>query len=173
MDIKELLKTRQSKRITQSIADYLIEKPQDLPILLNLIENGDIITSQYASWPLSVIAETNSELLYPYSSKIISFLELPNKHSAVKRNTYRALQYFTSFNEKNEGKLLNLAFIDFENINQPIAVRMFSMQIIYNLSKKYPEIQNELKQLILIQFEDESAGFKSRGRRILKKINAQ
>lgn len=45
------------------------------------------------------------------------------------------------------------------------------MTAIFNLSAKYPEIKPELKLLIEMQLPNGSAGFISRGKKILKKLN--
>ena len=44
------------------------------------------------------------------------------------------------------------------------------MTVLGNLVKKYPEIKNELKYVIEEQFADQTAGFRSRGKKILKAI---
>jgi hypothetical protein len=44
------------------------------------------------------------------------------------------------------------------------------MTVLFNIVKKYPELKDELKMSIEDQLPYGSAGFKSRGRRILKSL---
>jgi len=45
------------------------------------------------------------------------------------------------------------------------------MQIIFNLSKTYPEIKPEFALIIQEEMPRNSTGFKNRGSKILKKLN--
>ena len=51
-----------------------------------------------------------------------------------------------------------------------IAVKAYSMEIIYKLSTIYPELANELSATINIIEGEGSAGIKARGKIILKKL---
>jgi hypothetical protein len=51
-----------------------------------------------------------------------------------------------------------------------IAVKAYSMEILYKSTVKYPELANELATSIRILMEEGSAGVTSRGRAILKKL---
>jgi hypothetical protein len=51
---------------------------------------------------------------------------------------------------------------------ETIAVRCFSMTVLTNLSKEYPEIKNELRAMIEgILVQKASAGFRTRARKVL------
>ena len=66
---------------------------------------------------------------------------------------------------------LNNAFFKLLNsYTEPFAVKAFSMTIIYNLTKKYPDIVPELKASITALLPNGSMGIKSRGNKILKAI---
>ena len=52
-----------------------------------------------------------------------------------------------------------------------IAIKAYSMEILFNLTKVYPELANELVPVIQILTEDGSAGILARSTYILKKIN--
>jgi len=57
--------------------------------------------------------------------------------------------------------------------SRPVVIKAFSLTTLYNLSKFYPEIKNELKLIIQERWDHETAAFKSRGRHILKQLNAK
>jgi hypothetical protein len=49
-------------------------------------------------------------------------------------------------------------------------VKVFGMTVLANLCEKLPELKNELRIIIEDQMPYGSAGFKSRGSKILKKL---
>lgn len=53
------------------------------------------------------------------------------------------------------------------NKKEAVAIRVFSMQIVANLSQKYLEIRNELKVIIEDELPYAKPAFVSRGRKIL------
>jgi hypothetical protein len=66
-----------------------------------------------------------------------------------------------------------LADFCFKTLNSgfsAIAVKAYSMEILYRLSLIYPELANELATSIRILMEDGSAGITARGRMVLKKL---
>jgi hypothetical protein len=54
--------------------------------------------------------------------------------------------------------------------NETVAVKVFSMTILANLSKVYPEIKPELKLILEEHWDQKTAGFKSRAKKILKTL---
>jgi len=51
--------------------------------------------------------------------------------------------------------------------DQPIAVRVYAMCAVYQVSKKHPELYDELAHIILERMPFEVPAFRSRGRKIL------
>lgn len=171
MNLLNLLENRHNKATTTFIAKEIIKSPKLLSNLIQIIKNDDVTLSQRAAWPMSVVAETNPELFIPYLDDLVKLLENTSKHSAVKRNILRAFQFIKQFPNNIEGQLINQCFKLLNSNSEPIAIRVFSMQVLFNISIKYPEIQSELRESILFQFENQSAGFQSRGKRILKQLS--
>jgi hypothetical protein len=54
--------------------------------------------------------------------------------------------------------------------NEAVAVKAFSLTVLQNLSKTYPEILPEIKLLIEERWDHETAAFKSRAKKILGKV---
>jgi hypothetical protein len=52
--------------------------------------------------------------------------------------------------------------------DEPVAVKAFSLSILQNLSKLYPEIKNEVKLIIEERSPYETAAFHSRAKKFLK-----
>jgi len=71
--------------------------------------------------------------------------------------------------EGNRSILINLCF-DYLTGNMPVAIKVYSMEIIYRFCTDYPEIMQELYAIIESQMDGGTAGFKSRGTKIMKLI---
>ena len=65
---------------------------------------------------------------------------------------------------------MNLCFEYIASTDEPVAVKAFSLTVLQNLSKKYPEIRQELKTIIEDRWDYESAAFKSRAKKLLKEF---
>jgi hypothetical protein len=57
------------------------------------------------------------------------------------------------------------------NPNEAIAVRAFSMTVLFNISKKEPDLKNELKLILAELVNSDSAAIKNRAKHILKEID--
>lgn len=169
MDFRKLLELGHSKLITNQIVGEVLTHPKKMKDLMKIFADGPSIISQRSAWPMSIIAENHPELINDYYDLFIDLLNQPNKHNAINRNIVRAFQY-ADIPEKYEGQILDVCFKLLNSSEEPVAVKAFSMTIIYNLSKKYPDIIQELRASIESLLPDGSAGIKSCGNRILRAI---
>ena len=74
--------------------------------------------------------------------------------------------------EKYHGEIMDLCFKYLESPTEPLAVKVFSIMVLGNLAKIYPEIKSELKLLIEDQLPHQTAGFKSRAKKVLKILSS-
>ena len=75
--------------------------------------------------------------------------------------------------EENQGTLIDLCFKYLVSDLYPVAVKVYAMQIIYNHVLIYPELKGELVTIIEDQMGNNSIGFKSRGMRLIKKMEGK
>ena len=172
MDFSNLLEKGHSKEITSIIVKEILIHPKKMDELMAIFLKGDTILSQRAAWPMSFAIENNPNLINNYYADMIKLLQQPNKHDAINRNILRALQY-VDIPKKYQGQLLDVCFRVLNSSKEPVAVKVFCMTVIDNLSKIYPDIIPELKASIEALIPEGSAGIKSRGNKILKKLNSK
>jgi hypothetical protein len=120
---------------------------------------------------VSLLSDRNNKLLKAYIPQVIANLENNKQHISIIRNSWRILQDMR-IPEEYEGLVLDLGFDHLISSEYPVAVKVFAMTVISNLVSKYPELAEELKITIEDQMPYGSAGFKSRGKRILKKLES-
>jgi hypothetical protein len=169
VNFRKELEQGQSKTLTSAIVNNVSNSPKKMDELMQCFIDGPFRITQRAAWPMSEIAKKHPNLLFKYYSLLIDLLHQPNKHDAINRNILRAFQ-FVQIPENHEGKVLDISFQLLNSPDEPIAVKAFSMTVIYNLSKKYPDIIPELRASIDSLMPNASAGIKSRGKKILNAI---
>jgi len=166
--LKEMLEAEHSKAQTMRIVDYVGSDSVKFEALMQLFFSDDLLMNQRSAWPMPAIVLKTPLLIYPYLAQLINNLENPS-HNAVVRNTVKLLQDIY-IPEEFQGQVVNICMRLIADPNEPTANRIFSMTVVSNLAKKWPDLRNELQLLIESQIESESPGFKSRGKKILKEI---
>lgn len=165
--IKGLLEEERSKIQTNKIIEFVGSDVERMKALMSffLDRKWEWRYNQWAAWPVGFIGRKQPELIYPYFDEMIAMMDNPT-HDAVIRNIIRILEVI-EIPENYEGGIYDRCFKFLNDPNQTIAVRCFSMKVVFNISQKYPELQDELEASIKLHLPYGSAGFKSRGNRFL------
>ncbi|MDW3651544.1 MAG: hypothetical protein R8P61_30975 [Bacteroidia bacterium] len=169
MYIRKALIQEHSKEQILRIVDYIGSDEDRVKELMEIFFSEDTRLVQRSAWVLTHLSTRRPYLLRPYLPQMVKNLDTP-KHDAVLRNT---LRYFDMINlpEDLMGEVADKCFHYLNSPEYPIAIRVFSMGTLYNISLKFPELQRELILVIKEHLPFGSAGFKSRAKRILRKID--
>lgn len=168
MDIKAALLQEHSKTQSLKIADYIGNSQERYDRLMELFLMEEYRVTQRAAWALQFATEAHPHLLDFHLRPVIENLQKP-VHDAVKRNTLRFLQ-FVDLPEDLLGLAADICFAFLDDPKEAIAIRVFAMTVCYNICLKEPELGNELRLIIEDHLPHGSAGFKSRGKKILKAL---
>lgn len=167
---KELLKEKNhTKEQALKISAYACSSSKHFKELMQCFFSNEYRLAQRAAWSVSRAANKNTELIKPYIKNLIDQLPRKDVHAAVIRNSVRILQQI-EIPESLHGNLMNNCFNFIESPSVPVAIKAFSLTTLFNLSKHYPEIKNELKLIIGERWNHEPAAFKARGKKILKML---
>jgi hypothetical protein len=166
--IKEHL-SDSGRKLADLTASMVYEDPTLIQPLLEVSWSDEYPWCQRASRVLWICSLQDPQLLQPHVSKIINRMGL-QKSESVRRN-FLKLFYDTDFklSERDHSLLLDLCY-DYLNGPFSIAVRVYSMDVLYKLTREIPEIQRELYAIIENELPESSAGYKSHGIKIMKKI---
>lgn len=167
MNIANALAQEHSKENTEKIAQYAVSSDESLAELMSIFLNGEWQEVQKAAWVVGHLAKTDQ--LLPYLSAMIHKLHEKNYHNAVKRNIIRTWQ-FMDIPENKMGEVADLCFSYLNDHSEAIAVKVFSMVVLEKIVKEYPVLKEELRFSIEEQMPFASAGFKSRGRKVLASL---
>lgn len=169
MKLRDEILKEHSKAQCNKIVKWVGSNQQRFDELFNLFLTDEYRVVQRAAWPMSYCVDTHPELISKHWKKLLANLKKPNLHDAVKRNSIRLMQYI-ELPEKFHGEIMDCCFTYLESPKEPLAVKCFSMSVLASLAKYYPEIKAELKLIIEDQLPDQSAGFKSRAKCVLKQL---
>lgn len=136
---------------------------------MKLFFGDDYRITQWAAWVLSHCHDLQPNLILPYVDQLISNLNT-NPDVAIKRNTVRILQN-VALTEDQMGPLADHCFKYLKDANEAIAVKVFSMTILANITKIFPELKDEIVSNISNQFPFSTAAFKSRGSKVIKQLS--
>ncbi|MDW7690816.1 hypothetical protein R9C00_21340 [Flammeovirgaceae bacterium SG7u.111] len=170
MNIKEALLEEHSKEQMLLIAKYIGENEERLAELMEVFLKGEPKVQQRSAWALYTTFEKYNlkKLILPYLAEMINLLDKP-VHDAVVRNTVHIMEVVDIPTELH-GEAVDQCFKLLMDNNSPIAIKAFSMTVIYNVSQHFPELKNELKLVIEDLLPYASPGLRNRGGKILKKL---
>lgn len=151
------------------LAKTKLDNNQEKELVSFVLDKNQLVSNR-AMWVVNHCADLEPGRIKPFHVKLIHHLKQNNIHSGVVRGILRLFQEHP-VPKKQESFMLNQCFAYTQNPSEAIAVRVFAMSVIYNISKPYPDLLNELSAVLtqLINY-DESAGIKSRAKSILKEI---
>jgi hypothetical protein len=169
--LRELLEVETSRRNTDFVAGLIDSDPLLFAELADLFFQNIEPFSRRSAWVMDVVAERHHDLLLPYLVQIIDHLPM-FRHDGLKRESLRMLVRYP-IPEERKGVLMNLCFGWLLRPSESISVKVYSMDLLYRLSESEPDIKNELADSIEWRMEEESAGFRAHGKKILKKLRKE
>lgn len=167
MNLRETILAEHSKANCNKIVKWIGDSQERFDELFHLFLNSEYRVNQRAAWPISYCVIDHPKLISRHFSKLIKNLHKPNLHDSIKRNTVRLLQHI-DIPQKFHGEIMDLCFHYISSPTEAVAIKAFSLSILQNLSKQYPEIRNEVKLIIDERWEYETAAFRSRAKKFLK-----
>jgi hypothetical protein len=166
MDLIAILSEKQSSKNVKYITEKALEDPSIVKALVQLMDKGSKRLSQNAAWPICHITDADPTVFSKHQKKLLTLLRRTDVHPAVHRNVIRIFHYL-KVDEKLEAELLDICF-HFLNVKEtPIAVQHLSMHIIWEMTKKYPELLNEFQEIVkMIVQQNPAPAFKYMARKM-------
>ncbi len=173
-DLKDLEQVIEKVRSAVE-ADWYAGSAADSPEMMNTLisftfsANGRL--SSRASWILGKLADRKPEALLPFMNRFIDGLSGIRNDSTM-RSVLRILSLTdpVRIGTDRHGLLADYCFNALNSGFTTIAIKAYSMDILYNLVQIYPELTNELTLSLSMTRESESSGIKAKGKMILKKL---
>ena len=173
MDIFHQLENTHSKENSLKILAYIGTDKVKFDELMDCFFRGtkDYRVPQRAAHVVSLSFDKHPELIKPYIPKLIQFLLKNELKKGLKRNILRIIQH-VELPEKDRGALYEKLCESLIRPEEEIAVRAFSMTVLYKLTQFYPELKPELLSTIEYVLDEPSCspGIRSRGNAVMKAL---
>ncbi len=169
MNIRRALLEEHSKYQTMKIVNYIGTNPSRFDQLMEIVVGSDKLLVQRASWVMTHSIELHPALVLDKHYEIMIQSMENARHDAVKRNVLRSLQ-FVEIPEDWQGYIYDNAAALAISSREAVAVRVFSLQVMFNIAKGIPELRNELWELMSDLKDHEKAAIRSRIRKLVRAI---
>lgn len=169
MNLRASILQEHTKAQKDKIVKWIGSSQERFDELFNLFLTDDNRVVQRTAWPLSDCVIKHPFFIQKHFPALLQKMHEPKVHNAVKRNGLRLLQY-VDLPEEFSGEIMDMCFQYVSTPDEPVAHKAFSLAILQNLAKIYPEIIHEVKIIIEDRLPYESAGFKSRAKMFLKSV---
>jgi 8-oxo-dGTP diphosphatase len=169
--LRSMVTTIMGMKNAEWVATSAIDNPAIFRKLLEFSYSDDRKLAFHASWILSKVCDKFPEIIDPFLPSIIESLWKIDNESA-QRSFLRiiSLSDLEKINNKQHGLLAEHCFTALRSGFSAIAIKAYSMEIIFKLAFIYPELAHELAATINLLEGEGSAGVIARGRIILKKL---
>lgn len=169
MNLREEILQKHSKEQCDKIVTWVGSSQKRFDELFSLFMSDEPQVVQRSSWAMSHCVEAYPGFIKKHFKELITKLELPNQHDAVKRNSVRLLQH-VDIPEEWQGSIMNICFDFIISPSEAVAIKAFSITVLGNMAKDYPEIIPELKLVIKEQIGNQTAAFKVRAKKLFKEL---
>ena len=159
----------------------VIENPDLIPKLLDILFMVDDKVSCRAAWVYEFMCGENLEASIPYLERFTENMHTIHFDSAV-RPVAKICEYLiTAYYSKNKNNIQSAlkpihkeriieACFDYMINDEKIAPKAYAMNTLFLLGQDYDWIHPELVLILERDYQMQSSGFKARARHILKKV---
>ncbi|MBN1131755.1 MAG: hypothetical protein JXR52_07770 [Bacteroidales bacterium] len=157
-----------SIREREIFIEAFCKSQKDFNDLLDIVIREKDPAKWRAAWIMDGCDEKNPTLSEKSLCRIIR--ELPTLRSEGTLRSFLRLLSRHEIPEADRGLLVDLCFQYMISDIHIVSVKVYAMEIISRLCKSYPDLSCELLTVIEDQLDNNSAGFKARGIKIIRKL---
>jgi hypothetical protein len=154
----------------------LFENPEQAKIhfaaLMDIALEGNGRVNWRASWAADKINESIPGIAADWIPKLTDAL-VGLGHNGKKRQYLKLISLYP-ISESNESFLFDYCLEKLTSETEDVSVRVYAMQILYNISEKEPELKEELLQIIEQEMEYRSSpGILTRGKKLASRLRKE
>ncbi len=167
-NFKALLKVDSSRVIANQIVDAVGNNPEYFKTVLDLCFNEGYPIAMRAGRAVALCSEKYPSLIVPYLEQLVKIIK-DSKIDGVKRGILKTFCESVDLNKlTNLGELVDICFNWLANPKESIAIRYYSMEILYKTCLIETELKNELIPILENLTFESSAGIVSQAKKLLK-----
>jgi hypothetical protein len=169
MNLRDEILKEHSKRQAVKIAEWIGKDDKRFREFLDAFPKGETRGEQCWAYSLGTHFDKYPQLAKRHIAILVKMLNMQGIHISLRRNIVRILQK-ADIPEKLQAVVLNKCTEYLSDPNETVAVRCFSMTVLVNLAKIYPELKNETAELLRFAIKNSTAGLNARARNELRKL---
>jgi 8-oxo-dGTP diphosphatase len=170
-DLQVMVNSMMSVNEAEWVAASATENPAVFNKLIEFSLSPDKKLAFRASWTLTKVCDKYPEMIFPHFPGIIETLgKLDNEGAERCFLRIISLSDFNNLSNRHHGILADHCFTALRSGFSAIAIKAYSMEILYKLALIYPGLAIELSASVNLLLADGSGGIQSRGRIVLKKL---
>ncbi len=168
MNFEASLSYDSSRAMIETIAKAIGTDKKLFEKVLTIAYTAKDMSASRAARVIDMNTEMNPELGDFYANNIAK--NIINLDSRTKRSLCRVLTRHLPDDEEILGHFISFAFEQMLSPSEPVALKVYAMQALFNITVLIPELKNELIQSIEQQLPNASVGLKSRAKKLIKKL---
>lgn len=149
-------------------AQSISKSPKTINEIFKFTTCSDHKLAWRSAYLIDKIHDNNPQLISPFIDKIIKEVETTQNHGA-RRHFLRILSQY-DLHKKVSGNFINVCFQWIQSEKIKVAVKAHAMRILYQLTEYYPELKQELKEVLINLPKNSSSGVKNRAQKLLQKL---
>ncbi len=160
-----------SRAVIDCVVETIGKEPEKFQAVFELSFSPKKQLAMRASWAIMISSLKNPDLFVPYINKVI--ISLPEiKNLAVRRCLLRIFVEYPQLLEcESLGLLVDACFNFLLDGESPIAVKAYSMKILYRVASAEPMLAGELISAIEIMIPKFEGSLPRMGKRMLKDLS--
>ncbi len=147
-------------------ATTIIERDIDIKYLSKLLRGEQKIAIRFL-WLLSEVGALNPNRLL---IELPFLLDLCDQLNPIYKTSFANFWLIAGVPSENEGQATDLLFQWLLSADTNVTIKSRSLRVLFKLTKKYPELKNELKLCLNDQMDKHSHDFKKRAGKILSEM---
>lgn len=170
MNLREGLVSRLAEFNARAWAKKIVGNEALRRELFDCLFDGPPEVGSRAAWVLSHAHDLDPAVIRNKENKLIGLLKNKRLPHGITRNILRIYQE-QPVPEKHSAFMLDTCYAFLKDLSEPIAIRAFSITVLFNISKHYPELLRELSAVLQSTAQHEEApALISRSKNTLKAI---
>jgi len=172
-ELQAMINRMLSMKEVNWVAVSAVENPAILNKLIEYSYSDDCKLAFHASWILSKTSDKFPGITDPFLPRMVESLDrIPSESTIRSFLRILSLSDMSKLSGRHQGLLAEFCFKSLNSGFSAIAVKAYSIEILYRLTVIYHDMVPELVASLNKALEYKSAGITSRARTILKKLDA-
>lgn len=152
-----------------AFVQYFNDRPEEFDELMQCIFNlEEYPYKEYASWILIHVSQSGKIDLQHYYPQLVDTL-FTTDDQTVLRNVSRSMHQM-KVTDYRESEFVDLLISFIQDHKNKVALQVYSMYLLVQFIQKYPELKDEITEIIALHRPGKTAAYRSAERNFLKSV---